>query len=647
MSVQAGIWNFDGRPVDHKLLSDLRKSLKHEGPDGESYHADGSVTLLYQPFHTTAESRGERQPHISSAGVVITWDGRLDNRDEILRDFRNDLGDSPTDVAIVAAAFDRCGTGAFRRFRGDWAVVIWNPSAGELLLARDYIGIRHLYYYPTSTSVTWCSHLSPLALCGDRFTLSPEYVAGYLAFYPDAHLTPYREIHSVPPGSFTRIQDHKIADHEYWTFDWRIKTRYKTDADYEERYRYLLRQAVRRRLRSDSDILAELSGGFDSSAIVCMADDITAKERPELASIDTFSFYDSNEPEDNDFRYFTSVKGKRGGKGFHTDLQGSGASLHFEYPVFAARPGFGNRAEIGAVLTEVIRQGKYRVMLSGTGGDEMNAQALDPRVQMADLLVEGRLVEMAKQLTAWSLLIRKRPWIQLFLQTLLQVMPVSVRAPLTEQGKVDPWIIPQFAKKHRMSARQLEALDGLWLTRPSVRDAMQTVSTLSRMLNDTAPQSFEKRYPYLDQDLVEFLTTIPQDQLLRPGQRRFLMRRALADILPAEVLGRNTKSRLGGRCYSVALEKHWNRLERVFVSSLSSRIGYVNDGRLLEALVRMKNGQVPTHFLRLLKAISFEFWLRDTVSRNVVAIDPRLLSAAEQEPGGQYTSVGMATRYRC
>ena len=84
MSVQAGIWNFDGRPVDRKLLENLSESLRQQGPDGESCYVDDSVALLYRPFHTTAESRQEKQPYTSRRGFILTWDGRLDNREELI-----------------------------------------------------------------------------------------------------------------------------------------------------------------------------------------------------------------------------------------------------------------------------------------------------------------------------------------------------------------------------------------------------------------------------------------------------------------------------------------------------------------------------------------------------------------------------------
>ena len=85
MSVQAGIWNFDGQPVDPKLLENLSESLRQQGPDGESIYVKDSVALLYRPFHTTVESRREKQPYTSCRGFIVTWDGRLDNREVLDR----------------------------------------------------------------------------------------------------------------------------------------------------------------------------------------------------------------------------------------------------------------------------------------------------------------------------------------------------------------------------------------------------------------------------------------------------------------------------------------------------------------------------------------------------------------------------------
>jgi asparagine synthase (glutamine-hydrolysing) len=147
MSVQAGIWNFDGEPVHEGLLAQMSAATASYGPDGERTYVVGPVGMLYRPFHTTSESRLEQQPHISSMGNVITWDGRLDNREQVAPQLFDDLTDCRSDVDIVAAAFDRWGTDCFARLRGDWAVSVWCPKDQQLVLSRDYIGVRPLFYY--------------------------------------------------------------------------------------------------------------------------------------------------------------------------------------------------------------------------------------------------------------------------------------------------------------------------------------------------------------------------------------------------------------------------------------------------------------------------------------------------------------------
>ena len=620
MSVQVGVWNLDGEPVDREYLARIGKSIAEYGPDGEFSYISGSLAMLYRPFHTTLDSRLERQPYRSAKESVFTWDGRLDNRDELMAQLGSDLGPDHTDVGIVAAAFDRWDTDCFSKLIGEWALSVWDSVNRRMILARDYIGIRHLLYYQNSKRVFWCNHLAPLALAASPLSLCDEYVAGFLAMFPDADLTPYREIRSVPPGAFVCVCDKGVGVHAYWIFNAKRKTRHQTDAEYEEHFRHLFRQAVRRRLRSDSPILADLSGGFDSSSIVCMADDIIANEGAETPRLDTFSLYDLTEPDGDDFGYFTEVEKRRGRTGFHVDMGKFDESFSLESPEFVATPGFGESKGLKEALRTITQQSDHRVALSGLGGDEMLGQALDPRVQFADLLLQLRMRELAKQLTSWSLLIR-RPWIQLFFQTLRLFLPAIVRARFTAHSKVEPWINDEFARRHRIPIRMLPASEESHHWRPSAEDSVETLATLARRMTFARPSPLEQRCPYLDQTLVEFLTSIPTEQLLRPGERRSLMRRALVGILPPEILSRRTKAG-AGRSHVVTLEKRWTAVETLLGAPLISRLGYVNREEFSSALLLAKNGQLPPAFITLFRTLSLEVWLRDGVARGVLAIDP-------------------------
>src|SRR6266566_3834430 len=208
MSVQFGRWNFEGQSPAMDYIEKVSATLAPYGPDSNESYSQGGIKILYRAFHTTKESHREAQPHISLSGVVITWDGRLDNRVEVIGELRNPLTVSCTDVAIVAAAYEKWGADCFAKLIGDWAVSIWNPMRSSLILGKDPIGTRHLYYSIDKDHVTWSTILDPLVLFACRtFEICEEYIAAWFAiYYPPAHLTPYAGVHSVPPSSYVLLR---------------------------------------------------------------------------------------------------------------------------------------------------------------------------------------------------------------------------------------------------------------------------------------------------------------------------------------------------------------------------------------------------------------------------------------------------------
>jgi asparagine synthase (glutamine-hydrolysing) len=620
MSVQAGIWNFNGRPVDPGVLASVSESLRQHGPDGEFSYMGGSIALLYRPFHTTAESRRETQPFVSDKGLILTWDGRLDNREQLISDLRGDLKDEPTDVAIAAAGFVQWDTDFFRRAIGDWAISIWKPESQELVLAVDYMAIRHIFYFLKQERVWWSSDLTPLVLLsGDSFHIDDDYIAGYFGHDPEGHLTPYREIREVPPGQFVRIRNNSVRVERFWKFNPGSRIRYKTDAEYEEHFCHVFRQSVRRRLRSDCPILAELSGGLDSSSIVCMADDVLAKEGGTNLRLDTLSYYDKTEPQGDDWIYFKKVEEYRKKTGYHIDASRVGSPGPPESE-FNPLPGhFGSGRDLESERADVVRAGGYRVVLSGIGGDEFLGGIPNPSAQLADLIVQFRWLNLAKQLWAWSL-VKRRPLTHLFWNAAMELLPSSVGRYATKQAQPEAWINQSFAEQTHLAIRLIDVDEhfGFWL--PTRRSSIGLVLLMANKLAkwpSSKLQPEEPRYPYLDQQLMEFILSVPASQLLRPGDRRSLMRRSLAGLVPHEILSRRTKQ-FGARTPVLELQKHPDQIKSAFRSSLSSRLGYVEESRFLDELQAVRNGK-GSHMVRLLRAISLEFWLRDLASRGLLA----------------------------
>lgn len=612
MSVQAGLWNFDGRQVGRESLTSLVSPVKQFGPDDEQAYIRGPLGMIYRPFHTTAESHCETQPYVTRNGQVVTWDGRLDNRNELLPQLEKELGADRSDIAIVAAGLSQWGCAFFSKILGDWTLCVWDEGEQHLILARDYIGIRPLFYAAQPNRLVWCSHLAALAQPGGRLALCHEYCEQYLTYYPQPYLTPYCEIRAVPPASFVCLRRGTASTSTYWHLRRGNKIRYQKDEDYEDHFQLLLRSAVRRRLRADAPILAGLSGGFDSSSIVCLADDITRTENVSLPAVDTFSFCDREEPDEDDFLYFTKVEEKRGRPGYHAELHAIGESLSFSEARHSTIPGFGERLELKRARSEVLAQGGYRVLLSGRGGDEFSGQTLDSRVLLAEMLLRGKVVALGGEAIKWSLVTRN-PLLQILFKTILLASGAGAGRRMIEKS----WINSSLSEKTSRGSHDASVRAPFW--HPGFLDAVQTYDSMARQMSCCPPSTQEVRYPFLDRELVEFLTAIPLEQLLRPGERRSLTRRALRNVLPPEILSRRTKAG-AGRCVTLTIAKRWQELQSILECPLSAALGLTDASGLQQAFAAVKNGQIPTYIIQLLRALALEFWLRGAVERNLITL---------------------------
>jgi asparagine synthase (glutamine-hydrolysing) len=623
MSVQFGRWNLDGRPIDSGYLERVGAALAPYGPDGGSSYGDTNISILYYAFHTTKESRLEAQPHISPSGALITWDGRLDNRAELITELRSSLAINSTDVEIVSTAYESWGTNCFAKLIGDWALSIWNPTDRSLILAKDPIGTRHLYYSFGSNQITWCSILDPLVLFADKsLAICEEYIAGWLSMFPAVHLTPYVGVHSVPPSSSVLLRPGKQTVSKYWDFDAAKKIRYRTDAEYEEHFRTVFSKAVQSRLRSDSPILAELSGGRDSSSIVCVADTIIAHGVAETPRLDTISYYDDSEPNWNERPYFTKVEEKRGRAGWHIDigLQDSHKVAFFGprlFPGYHFAPTPGHNAHLSAQVQMCLASQGNRVMLSGLAGDEVMGGVPIPTAGLQDLLASGRFGMFAHQLKAWALQ-KRRPWFHLFLEVALRFLPPAF-VGFPEDLQPSRWLQSKFVSRHWAALAGYPRRVKLFASPPSFQDNISTLNMLRRQLA-SKPLPFEpvyeKSYPYLDRSLLEFMYALPREQSVRPTQRRSLMRRVLAGLVPAEVLNRKRKAFVA-RAPLISISSEWTNLVEMAQNMITGSLGIVDSEHFFSALEKARRGE-DLNSLRLTRAIYIEGWLRNLLRLGIV-----------------------------
>ncbi|PYU07062.1 MAG: hypothetical protein DMG34_04860 [Acidobacteria bacterium] len=605
MSVLFGIWNFDHAGIAAEYLAGIRATLSSYSSDGKSEYSGSDVHLIHLPFHVTRESEDESQPFVTPSGQMLLWDGRLDNRQELIGSLRKELRGDLTDAAIAAAALESWGTDGLRKLVGDWALSLWNPKEQSVVLAKDFLGARQLYYTVDRNSFVWSTLIDPLLLPNKPFQLQEEYLAGWLSQFPAAHLTPFAGIHAVPPSSFVFFRRAKVTARRYWDFDPGKRIGYRDDREYGEHFRNVLGESVRRRLRSSTPVLAELSGGMDSSSIVCVADAVMADGFVETPRLDTVSYFDDSETNWNELPFFAKVEQQRGRAGRHVALDfRSQWRSSFDHRSFAATPGSGVRLNDNSGYQQSLRSGEYRVLLQGVGGDEVLGGVPAATPELADLLRAGNVRLFLRQLTAWALAC-KIPAFHLFADTIHQFFP-----PHRVFIGTIPWLRSDFARRNADVLRGYDRLFTVFGPQPSFQANLAALDSLRRQLASrglSPGEKVERRYVYLDRDLLEFLYAIPREQLLRPGQRRSLMRRALVGIVPDEILKRKRKAFIA-RAPVVTIQQEWTYLQTLTENMICARAGIVDAAAFQQSLRKASDGEdIP--IVPALRTVLLEAWL--------------------------------------
>ncbi|HWX42747.1 MAG TPA: asparagine synthase-related protein, partial [Blastocatellia bacterium] len=330
------------------------------------------------------------------------------------------------------------------------------------------------------------------------------------------------------------------------------------------------------------------------------------------------SFYDDSEPDWNERPYFTVVESTRGVEGIH--IETSWLQRTYESPDAPCRIYLCPGADSASIQHEQRMEASiwcagFRTILSGIGGDEVLGGVPTPLPELAAYLASGQFSRFVRRATEWSLVsrdpLRATIWNTLRYAHRLYWLP-------TKANRAIPfWFTPRLRRYCCRSTDLAERISGLGRGPVAVHNA-QTWSSMLETLPHLAPSllvRYEYRYPFLDRDLVEFLFGIPREQLVLPGRRRALMRRALRGIVPDPVLERPRKAFLI-KGPLLSLQRARAKILGLFQSSLTAGQGFIYDDpfrRAFDEVVRHENAE---DLQPVLRTILFELWLR------ACAIDP-------------------------
>ncbi|HEY2964348.1 MAG TPA: asparagine synthase-related protein [Pyrinomonadaceae bacterium] len=624
MSAIGAIFNLNQRPFDQdedmRDLAALWRALRKWGPDGGRMITTDSLGVCYQAFNTTRESHLEQQPLVVRDGRILVADVRIDNRPELFAATHHLHGNSPshrvTDADYLMAAHKRWGAEFPFRVVGEYAMVLYDPATRRLLLCRDHIGARPLYYHLSNNRLIVSSQLAPLVdLFGISREIDEEYVAGCMSRGPRVGVTPYKHIHSVKPAHIlTATESGSLTENRYWQLQPGREIRFTHDEEYEEAFRHHLHDAVQAPLRTDRPVMIELSGGLDSSTIACVAEEAIRKHETQTARFDTVSYVYDESPTSDERKFIQCVESHLGRIGIHVRDEDSKLLPPAEESLDIVSPNpvlcsFGYHSELCRLMSE----NGARVLLAGVGGDQVLGASYDPYPLLADLLTQRKPLDLHRELRLWSQTLNE-PYVSLLWQkTVVPVLPYSLQpyCRRAAMNRVPSWFNPGFVSRAGLREQELPPPDPFGFSLPSERD--RSISYLSVIKNISPCHRREltclnSSYPFMHRPLIEFLQAIPFAQFLRPGENRSLMRRALRGVLPEKIVRRKTKGDPSeGLARTIAHELP--AVRSLFTDSRVCAYRFMDSAPLLAAIERARYG-LEVFAGALLTTISLEFWLR-------------------------------------
>ncbi|MEO0771344.1 MAG: asparagine synthase-related protein, partial [Cyanobacteria bacterium J06649_4] len=542
MSAICGIVHRHGNPVATHTMAQIMKALEAYGPDGSGLWQEREAALGHQMLHLTPESLNETVPwKAETAGLVITADARLDNREELSTALAiaPQIGSTLSDSQLILQAYIKWGDQCPHRLLGDFSFAIWDARQQTLFCARDIFGIRPFFYHSSPTSFIFASDLNAILAAPEvSHTLNEPLLAAYLQqediMFAQKQLTFYDAIHKLPPAHYLTLTPSEQVLHRYWSPQDSPKIRLKSEADYAAMLQDLLDQAVRCRLRCAFPIGAHLSGGLDSSAVAVVAARALKSQGKTLQGFSWSPPITAPIDSAKDERTLVEEICKREDiNGNYVTLTGQDY-LNYRVRKFLSEPTEMLQCE-QKVQTEVAAQ-KIRTVLSGWGGDE--AITFNGRGYFAELFVTGRWRTLYRELKLRGKLHGLGLRGQIISKVIVPLLPDSLVTrleaatnkyyqPAGESG----YINPKLAKKVQSRQKHLPKLPYQLRERSGVRTNQQRLLDYGHLTNrieawaiSGSQHQLVYSYPLLDRRIVEFALGIPVDLFFKHGWKRYLFR---------------------------------------------------------------------------------------------------------------------------
>ena len=623
----AGYIRFDGQPAERGIVETMTAALAHRGPDDAGFYSDFSIALGFRRLAIMDLSDAGHQPMKSPDGrFVIIFNGEIYNYVELREELRG-LGydfRSSGDTEVLLRAYQAWGADCLARLNGMWAFLIYDRRRRTIFGSRDRFGVKPLYLYRADNAFLFASEIKGILASGllpsaeVNWAVAARYLLlGQLDDYP--RQTFYKEIEQIPPGTAFEITLPKgIREWLYWTLDGLDES---SIDDAPERFVDLFEDAIRLRLRSDVPVGVCLSGGLDSTSIICSMARHRAVSSADLGlPLHAFSFVDEDFDES---RYI------------HDTLQMACAVSHRleirpdriwsatqEAIQFHDEPFHSATALMGFELMRLAKASGIKVVMNGQGADEaIGGYSPYFRDYWFSLFRSARFAHLAKSVVAYSR--GRREHLLPLLGTIatraarealreIPLLRASARPLHLRKIRSGGWYSAQItgayeyrSQAHPTSLRQslINSVQGSWLR-------------LYLRLEDrnSMAHSVEVRLPFMDYRLVSFVCSLPDDWKIRGPWNKYILRHAMKGRIPEAVRTRVDKFGFPvpiDRWFKTALHGPMNDL----LSDARTRSrGLYNIDAVRRSLVWQKEGRLDAG-ASLYRLAQFELWLRSLESK--------------------------------
>ncbi len=618
-----GVFNLQsGEPVSRDLIAQMTDLISHRGPDESGMYLNGPVGLGSTRLSIIDLSNGHQPMSNETGDVWIVFNGEIWNYKALRKEFleKGHRFRTNSDTETIIHAYEEYGVDCIAHLHGMFGLAIWDVTRRRLLLARDRVGKKPLYYTRVDGNLVFASEIKSL-LCHPQVKRRADVqaLADFLSVrYVPGPATLFANISKVLPGHLILFEDGEIKEHCYWDFTFG-KTEDHPVEDYIQGIRQHINRAVEERLMADVPLGAMLSGGVDSSIITGIMSQLMNEP------VKTFAV-GFDVPGYSELPYARLVAQHFGTEHHDLIVKCSDLSAYWPLLTWHRDEPVSEPSDIGVYLVSKLAKQYVKVVLSGEGGDELFAGYPKYIVDWLARYYQILPAPMRDQLI--SPLLERLPY---------NMRKLKMTARALSQPAPERWmnwfgVFNGQLKTNLLSASTKASVDNdssqafrRWLEKNPQRDDLSSMLYLDTkiwlpdnllMKGDkmTMAASLESRIPLLDYKLIEFAASIPSHIKVKPFKTKYLLKRAYADFLPESIL---TRKKMG---FNVPISNWFrgeqrNLITRLLLSERARSRGFLSNEFVASLLSDHLEGRTQ-YGNQLFILASLELWFRVFIDNN-------------------------------